>query len=63
MFKLMKHTNQHGYGVSLTKYASDDPLSLENGFVLITLRTRQERDKYFAELLAMTGFEEDNHLD
>ncbi len=62
MFKLMKHTNQHGYGVSLTKYASDDPLSLETGFVLNTFPTEQQRDEYFAELLAMTGFAEDDHL-
>lgn len=64
MFKLMKHFNQYGYGLSLTKYKDPkDSLSLETGFVLNTFPDKEDRDKYYLELKAMTGFEDDQHLE
>lgn len=54
IFKLMTHENQHGYGVSLTKYEDG---KLEAGFTLKTFDQNHERLKYLSELASMTGFE------
>lgn len=55
-FKLITHTNQHGYGVSLMKY---DQLTgdLEGGYVLHNFTSKMDRLKFLAEFAPFTGFE------
>lgn len=55
-YRLMTHENQHGFGVSLTKYNGYDG-ELLNGFVLNTFPTQPERKKYLDELVKITGYE------
>lgn len=55
-FKLMTHENQHGYGVSLTKY-DDMTGDMEGAFVLATFASKLDRLHYLAELAPLTGFE------
>lgn len=52
-YKLMKHENKFGWGVSLVKYGALD--TIVGGFVLNTFPSKEQRDRYagnFKEFVA-----------
>lgn len=58
--KLLNHEGQHGFGVSLVKYNDQDELLI--GFVLIHLKTKEERDEYAENLKEILGIEKVEYL-
>lgn len=52
------HRNQHGYGVSLTRYVNDE---LVEGFVLHSCETPEAQDAYIADLRRVLSVELEDH--